>query len=290
MAEETVVAVYETADQADAAIRDLHAAHVPAEAITRHNERITGTDKSATATASIAPSGFWAKLFGGEPDHDTAVYDHSIENGAIVVSVKTPEQHVGDISEILERHHPVDLDDRASAYTTTQTATMQAPASAAGGTSAAKPNAAVSDASDTIQLAAETLAVGKRAVNRGTTRVRRYVVETPVAQQVTLRDETVSVERRPVAEARPVGAADFTDRVVEFTESDEEAVVSKTARVREEVVIRKDTTERVETVHDTVRREEIEVERTPGPGPAESRLAATAATTPGLPTPRTPAA
>jgi uncharacterized protein (TIGR02271 family) len=289
MAEETVVAIYETASQADAAIRELQAAHVPANAITRHNERVAVLDEAATGAAPTGAPGFWAKLFGGDPDHDTAVYDHSIENGAVVVSIKTPEQHVGKISEILERHHPVDLDDRASAYTTTQTATMQAPASA-GGTSAAKPNAAVSDASDTIQLAAETLAVGKRAVNRGTTRVHRYVVETPVAQQVTLRDETVSVERRPVAEARPVGAADFTDRVVEFTESDEEAVVSKTARVREEVVIRKDVTERIETVHDTVRREEIEVERTPGPGSAESRLAATAATTPGLPTPRTPAA
>jgi uncharacterized protein (TIGR02271 family) len=288
MTEETVVAVYEMAHQADAAIRDLHAAHVPADAITRHNERVTEPEEAATAAAPTRPSGFWAKMLGGEPDHDTAVYDRSIENGAVVVSVKTPEQYVGDISEILERHHPVDLDDRASAYTTTQTVTTQAPTSA-GGTTAAKPGAAVSDASETIQLAAETLAVGKRAVNRGTTRVRRYVVETPVAQQVTLRNETVSIERRPVAETHPAGAVDFKDRVVEFTESDEEAVVSKTARVREEVVIRKDTTERVETVHDTVRREEIEVERTPGPGPAESRLAATAATTPGLPTPRTPA-
>ena len=45
-----------------------------------------------------------------------------------------------------------------------------------------------------------------------------------------------------------------------MTETDEEAVVAKTARVVEEVVIRKDVTEEAHTVRDTVRRTEIEVE------------------------------
>jgi stress response protein YsnF len=53
----------------------------------------------------------------------------------------------------------------------------------------------------------------------------------------------------------------FTDRTVEVTESDEEAVVSKTARVKEEVVVNKAATDRVETVRDTVRREDVEVTR-----------------------------
>ena len=115
-----------------------------------------------------------------------------------------------------------------------------------------------------MQLAEEELAVGKRAVNRGTTRVRRYVVETPVEEQVNLRSESVSVERRPVTDDRPVTDANFTDKVVEMTETDEEAVVAKTARVKEEVVIHKDTDERVETVRDTVRREEAEVTKDAG--------------------------
>ena len=53
----------------------------------------------------------------------------------------------------------------------------------------------------TVQLSEETLAVGKRAINRGTTRVRRFVVETPIEEQVSLRDETVTIERRPVTES-----------------------------------------------------------------------------------------
>jgi hypothetical protein len=84
---------------------------------------------------------------------------------------------------------------------------------------------------EAIPLTEETLSVGKRAINRGTTRIRRYVVETPVEENVSLRDETVSVERRPVAGSHPLtGAPDFSDKVVEVTETAEEAVVSKTAR------------------------------------------------------------
>ena len=80
-----------------------------------------------------------------------------------------------------------------------------------------------------------------------------------------MRSESVSVERRPVTDSRPVTDANFTDKVVEMTETDEEAVVAKTARVKEELVIHKDTDERVETVRDTVRREEAEVTKDAGP-------------------------
>ena len=50
-----------------------------------------------------------------------------------------------------------------------------------------------------------------------------------------------------------------------MTETSEEAVVSKQARVVEEVVVRKDAQERTETVRDTVRRTDVEVEKL-GPG------------------------
>jgi stress response protein YsnF len=47
-----------------------------------------------------------------------------------------------------------------------------------------------------------------------------------------------------------------------MTETAEEAVVSKTAHVVEEVSLRKTGTDRVETVRDTVRRQQVEVEKT----------------------------
>jgi hypothetical protein len=78
---------------------------------------------------------------------------------------------------------------------------------------------------------------------------------------VHLRDERVTVERRPVdrpATERDLGA--FKEGTIEVREMHEEAVVAKEARVVEEIVIDKDVREHTETVHDTVRRTEVDVE------------------------------
>jgi hypothetical protein len=176
MPNHTVVAVYETAAQAAAAVRDLQAAHILPDAIRQHTKTLTA---SGTAHSAPREQGFWASLFGSE--HDTSVYDRSVEEGASVLTVRVPDDGVDRVTSILESHNPIDLDERAAQYTNE---------GATGG--------AASD-EGTIRLAEESLAVGKRAVIGGTTRVRRYVVETPVEEQVTLQDETVVIDRRPVA-------------------------------------------------------------------------------------------
>ena len=125
--------------------------------------------------------------------------------------------------------------------------------------------AAAVDDSDTIKVVEERLRVGKREVARGAVRVRSYVVERPVEEQVHLHDERVTLERHPVN--RPVTDADmdaFRERTVEVRATGEEAIVAKEARVVEEIGIRKEASDRVETVRDTVRRTEVEVEDTTG--------------------------
>jgi uncharacterized protein (TIGR02271 family) len=275
MTEQTIVAVYDRRTDADAAVRDLAAARVPSQAISRH-ENGTGT---TTATSAPREEGFWARLFGSEPDHDTAVYDRSIENGSSVVTVRVSSDQVDHISSILDTHNPIDIEERSAQYTTSRAATTStmSPASVSGSLGTAgsldtpgtmgPPGVTTADtASETgaMQLAEESLAVGKRAVGGATTRVRRFVVETPVQEQVSLRDESVTLERHPVTDSRPVGTGNFTDKVLEMTEMSEQAVVSKTARVVEEVNLRKDVTDRVETVRDTLRRDEVEIEKVPG--------------------------
>ncbi|WP_428394494.1 YsnF/AvaK domain-containing protein [Lichenicoccus sp.] len=270
MAQETIVAVYETAVHADAAVRALREANVPAAAISQHANSagaMAGQDTAAgqRTGAPAREQGFWSKLIGAEPDRDTGVYDRSIEAGSVVVSVQVPSEHYDSVAAILEQHDPIDLDERAAQYGTTQTAThttmptteqpMQARAAAT------TRDTATNDG--TMQLSEETLAVGKRAINRGTTRIHRFVVETPVEEQVSLHDERVSIERRPVTDDR-APTDSFSDKTVEMTETAEEAVVSKTARVREEVAIRKDVTDCTETIKDTVRREDVEIEKVPG--------------------------
>jgi uncharacterized protein (TIGR02271 family) len=95
------------------------------------------------------------------------------------------------------------------------------------------------------------------------------VVETPVSEQVSLRQEHVDVERRPVsgaAQAGTLGGNPFQERTIEMEERSEEAVVSKEARIVEEVVVHKDAEQRTETISDTVRRTEVDVEDERGTG------------------------
>jgi uncharacterized protein (TIGR02271 family) len=277
MNEQTIVAVYDKLTDADAAVRDLEAASVPSQAISRH--------EGGTETASTAPvreEGFWARLFGSEPDHDTSIYDRSIDDGSSVVVVRVSSGQVDHVSSILEAHHPIDLDERsahhltAGSTLTSSTGPMTTPAAMLDTTHT---SAAAASETGSIQLVKENLAVGKRAVSGATTRIRRFVVETPVQEQVSLRDETVTLERHPVTDGRPVGTADFTDKVIEMTETSEEAVVSKTAHVVEEVNLRKDVTDRVETVKDTLRRDEVEIEKVPAEN-AGTRAAGTKPATP----------
>ena len=103
-----------------------------------------------------------------------------------------------------------------------------------------------------IEVIDEQLRVGKREVAAGAVRVRSYIVERPVEEQVRLREEHISVDRRPMD--RPADGAAFQDRTIE------EAVISKDVRVVEEIGLRKEASERVETVRDTVRQTEVEIE------------------------------
>jgi uncharacterized protein (TIGR02271 family) len=118
-------------------------------------------------------------------------------------------------------------------------------------------------AEEVIPLGEEVLEVGKRTVERGTARVRRFVAEAPVEREVTLRRERVVVERRrPVGET-PAGEV-LTELTIEAHETEEVPVVAKRVRVRGEVVVRTERTERVETVRETLRRDEVEVQQPGG--------------------------
>jgi uncharacterized protein (TIGR02271 family) len=112
-----------------------------------------------------------------------------------------------------------------------------------------------------IPIVEEEIHVRTREVERGGVRVYSHVTEQPVEQEVHLRDERVTVERRPVD--RPATERDFAafkEGTIEVSETHEEPVVAKEARVVEEVVIDKDVREHTETIRDTVRRTEVEVE------------------------------
>ena len=208
---------------------------------------------------------------------DADYYAEGLRSGGALVSVRARDHQVDEAVEIMNRYANTGTADDSTTYdtgtvdyavsstpgdldtvamgTTTEVTEVSTPVSAA------TPMAATTDADEArLAVAEERLTVGKRQVSRGGMRVRRVVTELPVEEQVTLRDETVRVDRRPVD--RAVSGTDdlFSEQTFEFTETDEEAVVTKEARVVEEVVVGKTVEERTETVRDTVRRSDVQIE------------------------------
>jgi stress response protein YsnF len=218
----------------------------------------------------------------GVPEHDAHFYAEAVRRGSALVIVRAEDNRVDDIAEVLSEHGAVDVDKRreffmrggftthnaeAAPYTPEQIAREREAYRAHMGmasdktTTTAQQGRVVDEATMTVPVVEESLRVGKRVVERGGIRVYAHVTEVPVQEQVTLREQRATVERhivdRPVS---PNETAAFKDQTFEVREFGEEAVVAKEARVVEEVTVGRTVEDRTETIRDTVRRSDVEVE------------------------------
>jgi stress response protein YsnF len=152
---------------------------------------------------------------------------------------------------ILNQHNLVDVKDRAvdTGVISKETAAAIAAPAAVAAAVPARPVTSDLGKDQVIRLAEEHLDVGKRLVEQGTTRIRRFVTEKPVEAQVTLHEEHAEVVRRAITDPNYVKDIDWSDTTVEV------------------VVVGKTGSDHVQTVHDTVRRQQVEVERVPSTNP-----------------------
>jgi stress response protein YsnF len=120
-----------------------------------------------------------------------------------------------------------------------------------------------------LEVVEEKVRIGTRPVSRGGIRVRTHISERPVHEQVQLREERIDVSRERVDQPVSVGAADaaFTEGEFEVTAQGEEVVVGKEARVVERVHVDKEAETRTETIEETERRRDVEVEPIEGERP-----------------------
>jgi uncharacterized protein (TIGR02271 family) len=209
----------------------------------------------------------------GVPEDDAQQYAEGIRRGGALVTVAAPDAQADQALELMARYTAVNLEARVAQWRqrgwTGYDPQAQPYTAAEVAQERALDRALVREAGETvIPVVEETLQVGTRRVRRGGVRLYTRVTETPVEQEVRLREEHVRVERHPVE--RPATEADLaaiTEGIIEVTATAEEPVVSRHARVVEEVVVSTDVEERTETVRDTVRHTEVDVERV-GAAPA----------------------
>ena len=124
-----------------------------------------------------------------------------------------------------------------------------------------KTDVMTTDDTTAIPIIEEELQVGKKTVQTGGAYIKSRMVEKPVEETVNLQEERVFVERTPVNQPADVTDFDaFKEGTIELKEYAEVPVVSKEARVVEEITVGKEVNERDETIHDTIRKTEVEVE------------------------------
>ncbi|WP_375383521.1 YsnF/AvaK domain-containing protein [uncultured Sphingomonas sp.] len=263
----TITALFDRRADADAAEARLKASTVSAAHVRIHDQSSEGY--SADTSSTHANPGMWGSVKNAFlPDEDRHTYEEGVRRGGFLLTADVSEEQVEEAVRVLEEADTVDIDERSNQW---RQSGWKVPAAAAGagafafgekntGTLGTTGNAT----EEVIPVVEEKLVVGKREVDRGRARVRSYVTEVPVHEQVRLREERINVQRRAVD--RPITDADdaFRDRSIELTATGEEAVVGKTARVVEEVVVSKTSGERVEEIDDTVRRTDVEVDEDTG--------------------------
>jgi uncharacterized protein (TIGR02271 family) len=282
----TITALFESRNEAERARERLFALGVEAGEVDITDNASAG-DVSAKGRAARDGTGSHGKGFLGAlkdlflPHDDRETYEEGLRRGHALLAVRADDDLADEIVDELEDCDAIDVDTRSQEW---RQSGWEGPAAAGGArmqdtgmqSSTLQDSTRSTGAMDTgdrmrdgslgegmeerIPIVEEQLRVGKREVSRGGARVRSFVVETPVHEQVRLREERVTIDRRPVDAQATDADALFQDREIEVTETAEEAVVAKEARVREELVVRKDARERVEDIEETVRHTEVEID------------------------------
>ena len=254
MNNQTVIGVFDTKAQANSA----------KEALTK--EGFTGSDIDVSQYGSHGSRNedyhddndssigrFFDNLFGDDNDdyeRRRKVGREVASRGTVVTVHTNGMDKAKKAASILDRYGAIDMDDRYQQY---QNKSFDANLNR----NRLNERFGDVDTDDTIEVIKEDIKVGKREVETGGVTVRSHIVERPVEEEIRLRSEKVSVTRTPVD--RPADSADFRDQTISAKETSEEAVVSKSARVVEEINVKKDVDTRTETVRDTARETEVDI-------------------------------
>ena len=267
MAYETLVAVYDTPAHADAAVKALKAAGFAESDISVFDAaRLKGG--KVTMSSGVKETGLWHRLFGTDVYvHEADIYGQTIEEGGVVISVRVPSDEVAHATAVLNIHRPVDVHDRAVTAGVAPAALVEAIEKKiddvpllAEQKIAVSPKLAAAQP-DVLRLAEEHWRSARSRSKRAGPGSAVLSLNATLPQDVTLHEEHAEVLRKAISDPKYVAEIDWADGTIEIIETAEHALVNKTARIVEEVGLKKIGADHVETIRDKLRRQQVEIER-----------------------------
>lgn len=225
----TVLCLFHTHQQAQQALQELQNSEIPASSI-----KVLGDGIDSPGWSGLQALGL--------PEKDVTLLSEGLRTGGTVVVVSGEEALTEKAEAIFGRHQASEIDQKIT-------------------DDKAAPLTSMRDGAEVIPIMQEELAVGKRQVQRGGVRLYTRVVEKPIEETITLREEHATIERHRVD--RPISEADLEALRIqsfEVTETAEVPVIQKSARVVEEVLLKKELSERTERISDSLRKTEVTVE------------------------------
>lgn len=284
---QTVIGIFDSTSEAQNAVQQLintgftrSNIDISSQSGTDYSTNYADRDRSATSanrdnddSFGDSVGDFFKNLFGGDDRDEVSRYSDVARRGSVVTVHAQSSDEAERAADILDEYGAVDVNERYTQYSSNagaSTGTFAATDSVDDNYNTTRADLTditdnirtdVTDSTESLPIIEEELHVSKRIVQTGGVRLRSRIVERPVEETLRLREEHVRVERNAVN--RPATEADlnnFREGTIELTEQTEVPVVSKDARVVEEVSLSKDVEEREEIIRDTVRRTEVDVD------------------------------
>ena len=209
-----------------------------------------GSSKGVIESADTSVGASLARFFGeggdmslydtlvkrGVPSSDALALDHHMHPGGAVITVKVDERY-DEASEIIRSASGSGIDSGAQTI----------------------------DDGTSLTLSEERLTIDKERVAAGEATISKKVVAQTESVDVPVMHEEFFISRRPVTDQRTAGGPIGADQTIRIPLMRDRVVVDKRTYVTEEVEVGKRAVAGTQTVSDTVRHEELVVDKDGSP-------------------------
>jgi stress response protein YsnF len=239
----TVIGIFQSASQArEASIHLLSNGFDESDVdlATSHLDEVDNNNHRNASDDGIAD--FFRGVF-GDDTRKASTHTEAGRNGAIVTVMAKTAEDAYLVSQILDNYGALEVNEEGE----TRTGSHE--------------NHYGKDGSSSIPVIEEELHIGKEEVDNGSIRIRSRIIEKPIEKTLRLRSEKITVSRndvnRPATEEE---LKNLKEGTIEVSAHKEVPVVSKDARVVEEINVEKSTEEHEEIIRDSVKKTQVETE------------------------------